>query len=151
RELEAQSRGLTRELAGVLAQANPDPVVVGRKVITLRDLHEGLRKAQEALDAKLIAVLTPEQTLRLEGFRAAQAAPPDRARGVGEGMWLPQDGPGPWIRPGVDAGMPGVTITAPATGITVLPAPLNVSVAAVAKAGLAVTSVTLTINDTVAG
>jgi len=94
RALGEQARGLHREIDGLLAQPSPDPAVVGQRTIALHEVQGQMRKAHEALDGKLAALLTPEQKLRFEGFKAAMGPPGPHGPGMSAGMWPPHGGPG---------------------------------------------------------
>jgi Spy/CpxP family protein refolding chaperone len=101
RALREQARGMHREIDGLLDQPSPDPAVLGQRMIALHAVQGQMRKAHEALDGKLVALLTPEQKLRFEEFKAAEP----HGRGMRAGMWPPHDGPG--MGPGMHGpGMP---------------------------------------------
>ena len=71
RPLLKQVWALHREIEGLLSHGSPDPSVVGQKVIALHELRTQLRDARETADNEFATLLTPEQRVKFEAFKAA--------------------------------------------------------------------------------
>lgn len=83
---------LRAELGDLLAGEAPDPAAVGHLVLDVHDLGDQIRDLRAGFEADFEALLTPDQRLRYEAFRAAARAlrgPRGRHHGGGPG------GPGP--------------------------------------------------------
>jgi Spy/CpxP family protein refolding chaperone len=97
RGLHEQASGLRREIGALLDQPGPDAALVGQRMIALHEIEGRARKAREALDEKLVALLTPEQKTKYEAFKAAMPHPGAPMPGMGPGM-------SPHGRPGAGPG-----------------------------------------------
>lgn len=62
---------LRKQLEATVKAASPDPATVGKLVLSLHSVRDQIRTARENSKTKLLAVLTPEQKTKFEGFQAA--------------------------------------------------------------------------------
>jgi Spy/CpxP family protein refolding chaperone len=84
--LHAQAKAIRVEIDALFAQGNPDPALLGQKMIALHAVREQLRQARVAMETTTTAVLTPEQKLKLDALKAAH---PHRGRRWGGGPGSP--------------------------------------------------------------
>jgi len=66
-DLQTTARPLLKQVWAL----RPDPSVVGQKVIALHELRTQLRDARETADNEFATLLTPEQRVKFEAFKAA--------------------------------------------------------------------------------
>ena len=71
--LQEQMRGLHEELRTALEADTKDANLIGSIMISIEELRDELMASRETLEASLEALLTPDQLIRYEAFRAAQA------------------------------------------------------------------------------
>jgi Spy/CpxP family protein refolding chaperone len=69
-----QQRAAQQQLQAALDATTPDPAAIGNAMLAIRAIGNQIRAAHDALDAKLKSVLSPEQVLKFDAFRAAQQA-----------------------------------------------------------------------------
>jgi len=69
--LRASAHDLRTQLRDAVSAPSPDPAAVGKLAIELHKAQEQIRAARAESEAKLAAVLTPEQKAKFDAFRAA--------------------------------------------------------------------------------
>jgi len=69
--LHAQAKALRGDIKTMIDSGNPDPALVGQKTIALYGIHQQIRAARETMDNAVASVLSSDQKLKLEGFKAA--------------------------------------------------------------------------------
>jgi Spy/CpxP family protein refolding chaperone len=74
--LHAQAKAIRVEIDALFAQGNPDPALLGQKMIAMHAVREQLHQARAAMQSTTAAVLTDEQKLKLDAIKAAR--PPHR-------------------------------------------------------------------------
>jgi Spy/CpxP family protein refolding chaperone len=76
-------RDLGGELRSLLDAADPDPAVVGARVIELHGLRQELRAERETFDSELAKILTDEQRFAWDALREARGFGHDGPGGPG--------------------------------------------------------------------
>jgi Spy/CpxP family protein refolding chaperone len=84
--LHAQAKAIRTEIDALFAQGNPDPAVLGQKMIAMHAVREQLTQARATMEGATAAVLTDEQKVKLDALKAAR--PP-------HGRWGGPGGPRP--------------------------------------------------------
>jgi Spy/CpxP family protein refolding chaperone len=70
--LHAQSKAIRAEIDALFAQGNPDPALLGQKMIAMHAVREQLHQARAAMESATTSVLTDEQKLKLDALKAAR-------------------------------------------------------------------------------
>ena len=70
--LHAQAKSIRAEIDALFSQGNPDPAVLGQKMIALHAVKEQLHQARAAMETTTTSVLTEEQKLKLDALKAAR-------------------------------------------------------------------------------
>ncbi len=73
RPLREEQRALHEQLRDAIESDTPDALTIGNLMIATHDLKEEQKAAREALEVSLTALLTADQIIRYEAFKAAQA------------------------------------------------------------------------------
>ena len=84
--LHAQAKAIRAEIDALFAQGNPDPALLGQKMIAMHAVREQLQQARAVMESTTTSVLTDEQKVKLEALKAAH--PP-------HGRWGGPGGPRP--------------------------------------------------------
>ena len=77
--LHEQKRAEDEKLHSMIESANPDPTAIGKQLLAVYAIDQQMKSAHDATDAKISALLTPEQKVKFEAFLAArhmQGPPP---------------------------------------------------------------------------
>ena len=69
--LHAQAKAIKVEIDALFAQGNPDPALLGQKMIAMHSVREQLHQARAAMESTRTSVLTDEQKLKLGALKAA--------------------------------------------------------------------------------
>jgi Spy/CpxP family protein refolding chaperone len=69
--LHAQAKAIRVEIDALFAQGNPDPALLGQKMIAMHAVREQLRQARATMESTTTSVLTDEQKLKLDALKAA--------------------------------------------------------------------------------
>ena len=70
--LHAQAKAIRVEIDALFAQGNPDPALLGQKMIAMHAVREQLRQARAAMVSTTTSVLTDVQKLKLDALKAAR-------------------------------------------------------------------------------
>ena len=70
--LHAQAKAIRTEIDALFAQGNPDPALLGQKMIAMHAVREQLHQARAAMESATTSVLTAEQKLKLDALKAAR-------------------------------------------------------------------------------
>lgn len=70
--LHAQAAAIRGEIDALFTQGNPDPALLGQKMIALHAVQEQLHQARAAMESATTSVLTDEQKLKLDALKAAR-------------------------------------------------------------------------------
>lgn len=70
--LHAQAQAIKGEIEALHTQGNPDPALLGQKMIALHAVQEQLHQARAAMESTMTSVLTDEQKLKLDALKAAR-------------------------------------------------------------------------------
>lgn len=70
--LHAQAKAIRTEIDALFAQGNPDPALLGQKMIAMHAVREQLHQARATMQSTTTAVLTDEQKLKLDALKAAR-------------------------------------------------------------------------------
>ena len=70
--LHAQAKAIRVEIDALFAQGNPDPALLGQKMIAMHAVREQLQQARVAMESTTTSVLTDEQKLKLDALKAAR-------------------------------------------------------------------------------
>ena len=70
--LHAQAKAIRVEIDALFAQGNPDPALLGQKMIAMHAVREQLHQARAAMESTTTSVLTDEQKLKLDALKAAR-------------------------------------------------------------------------------
>ena len=70
--LHAQAKAIRTEIDALFAQGNPDPGLLGQKMIAMHAVREQLHQARAAMESTTTSVLTDEQKLKLDALKAAR-------------------------------------------------------------------------------
>ena len=70
--LHAQAKAIKVEIDALFAQGNPDPALLGQKMIAMHAVREQLQQARAAMESTTTSVLTDEQKLKLDALKAAR-------------------------------------------------------------------------------
>lgn len=70
--LHAQAKAIRVEIDALFAQGNPDPALLGQKMIAMHAVREQLQQARATMVSTTTAVLTDEQKLKLDAIKAAR-------------------------------------------------------------------------------
>jgi Spy/CpxP family protein refolding chaperone len=70
--LHAQAKAIRTEIDALFAQGNPDPALLGQKMIAMHAVREQLHQARAAMESTTTSVLTDEQKLKLDALKAAR-------------------------------------------------------------------------------
>jgi Spy/CpxP family protein refolding chaperone len=84
--LHAQAKAIRTEIDAMFAQGNPDPALLGQKMIAMHAVREQLKQARATMESTTTSVLTDEQKVKLDAIKAAR--PP-------HGRWGGPGGPRP--------------------------------------------------------
>ena len=68
--LHAQAKAIRTEIDALFAQGNPDPALLGQKMIAMHAVREQLRQARATMQSTTASVLTDEQKVKLEAIKA---------------------------------------------------------------------------------
>jgi len=68
--LHAQAQAIRGEIEALFAQGNPDPALLGQKMIALHAVQTQLRQARAAMESATTSVLSDEQKLKLDALKA---------------------------------------------------------------------------------
>ena len=74
--LHAEGRQLHEALRTLMEQESPDATAVGTAMLALKQHQTKMKASHLAFEAKLKSMLTPEQKLKFEAFKAAREAGP---------------------------------------------------------------------------
>jgi Spy/CpxP family protein refolding chaperone len=69
--LHAQAKAIKVEIDALFAQGNPDPALLGQKMIAMHAVREQLTQARATMESATAAVLTDEQKVKLDALKAA--------------------------------------------------------------------------------
>ena len=69
--LREEGRELFQRLKAATDAENPDPATVGSATLALKQHREKVKAAQQAFEAQLTSILTPEQKTKFEAFKAS--------------------------------------------------------------------------------
>jgi len=70
--LHAQEKAIRAEIDALFAQGNPDPALLGQKMIAMHAVRDELQQARAAMESTTTSVLTDEQKLKLDALKAAR-------------------------------------------------------------------------------
>ena len=70
--LHAQAKAIKVEIDALFAQGNPDPALLGQKMIAMHAVREQLHQARAAMETTTTSVLTDVQKLKLDALKAAR-------------------------------------------------------------------------------
>ena len=70
--LRAQAKTIKVEIDALFAQGNPDPALLGQKMIAMHAVREQLHQARAAMETTTTSVLTDVQKLKLDAIEAAR-------------------------------------------------------------------------------
>jgi len=70
--LHAQEKAIRAEIDALFAQGNPDPALLGQKMIAMHAVRDQLQQARAAMESTTTSVLTDEQKLKLDALKAAR-------------------------------------------------------------------------------
>ena len=70
--LHAQAKAIKVEIDALFAQGNPDPALLGQKMIAMHSVREQLHQARATMESTRTSVLTDEQKLKLDAIKAAR-------------------------------------------------------------------------------
>ena len=70
--LHAQAKAIRTEIDALFAQGNPDPALLGQKMIAMHAVREQLKQARAAMESTTTSVLTAEQKVKLDALKAAR-------------------------------------------------------------------------------
>jgi Spy/CpxP family protein refolding chaperone len=70
--LRAQAKAIKVEIDALFAQGNPDPALLGQKMIAMHAVQEQLHQARATMESTTTSVLTDEQKLKLDALKAAR-------------------------------------------------------------------------------
>ena len=70
--LHAQAKAIRAEIDALFAQGNPDPALLGQKMIAMHAVREQLHQARATMESTTTSVLTDEQKLKLDALKAAR-------------------------------------------------------------------------------
>ena len=68
----SQAKVIRAEIDALFAHGNPDPALLGQKMIAMHAVREQLQQARAAMESTTTSVLTDEQKLKLEALKAAR-------------------------------------------------------------------------------
>jgi Spy/CpxP family protein refolding chaperone len=68
--LHAQAKAIRAEIDALFAQGNPDPALLGQKMIAMHAVREQLRQARATMQSTTASVLTDEQKVKLDAIKA---------------------------------------------------------------------------------
>ena len=71
--LREEQRALNEQLRDAIESDVPDALTIGNLMIAIHDIRDEQKAARETLEASLTALLTGDQIVRYEAFKAAQA------------------------------------------------------------------------------
>jgi Spy/CpxP family protein refolding chaperone len=80
--LHAQAKAIRTEIDALFAQGNPDPALLGQKMIAMHAVREQLHQARATMESTTTSVLTDEQKVKLDALKAAR---PPHGRWGGRG------------------------------------------------------------------
>ena len=73
--LFAQQRAAHDALHTALESANPDPTALGQQLLAIHAIERQIKSAHDAVEAKVAAILTPEQKLKLDALKSVHGCP----------------------------------------------------------------------------
>ena len=70
--LHAQAKAIKVEIDALFAKGNPDPALLGQKMIAMHAVREQLHQARAAMESTTTSVLTDVQKVKLDALKAAR-------------------------------------------------------------------------------
>lgn len=70
--LHTQTQAIKAEIDALFTQGNPDPALLGQKMIALHAVQEQLHQARAAMESTTTSVLTDGQKPKLDALKAAR-------------------------------------------------------------------------------
>ena len=103
-----QIRTKAEALREEMNKTSPDPAVVGKLMVEMKQLRESLKEGRGEVNPAAVAILTPEQQAKLKALSDALTLAPAANQAAGLGLIARPDPPaglGPAGMPGMGAGM----------------------------------------------
>ena len=73
-----QRRAADEQVHALVEASTPDPTAIGKQVLAVHAIDQQIKSANDAMDQKIAALLTPDQKVKFDAFNAARrfAGPP---------------------------------------------------------------------------